>query len=459
MTHRLTTLPSLSVRLSIPIAALLLTLLGTVALCAQTAGRVGYQRFSLANGLDVLLAPDHASQVVAVSVWYRAGSRDEPAGKAGLARLFERLMFTGSANVPAGGHGAIIEDAGGLLAAAVDEETSRYSETLPSNRLSLGLWLEAERMRSLAINDTTVAQSQSGLLGDLEARVGGEAYTGAIFDAIASVYDSTACPGYAHPSIGRVNTIQSITAADAREFYQRYYRPNNARLVVSGDFDPVATRQEIERDFGDIPRGPDVVEAPCTMTPVSGPRARTVGDRLASRVAVGRFYPIPPHRDASTPALELLGIILTQGSGSRLTAKLVRETRSADAAQGGLLTDRAGAGVFGLFVVGADKMNADTLGAQLAAFAAWASGNGPTEADLTRARSIYLATAISAWERPATVAEALHHAVSMHGAVDVVNTELKDVLAVTLADLRQVAATWLAPDRALTVTVLPETAP
>lgn len=446
-------------RPSIPIAVLLLTLCGAVALSGQTAGRLGYDRFSLPNGLDVVLAPDHASQVVAVSVWYRAGSRDETPAEAGLARLFERLMFTGSANVPAGGHGAIVEDAGGRLTAAVDEETSRYSETLPSNRLNLGLWLEAERMRSLAINDTTVAQSQTGLLGDLEARIGGEAYTGAIFDAIASVYDSAACPGYAHPSIGRVNTIQSITTADARSFYQRYYRPNNARLVVTGDFDPTSTRREIERDFGDIPRGPDIAEVSCTMTPAAGPRVKTVSDRLAGRVAVGRFYPVPAHRDPSTPALELLGIILSQGPGSRLTARLVREAGSADATQGGLLTDRAAPGVFGLFAVAADKVGADTLGSQLAAEAAWAGGPGLTEADLTRARNIYLATAVSGRERPADVAEALHHAASMHGAIDPVNTELADVLAVTLADLRHAAATWLAPDRALMVTVVPEAAP
>jgi len=459
VTHRQTAPTPSRVWPVIPIVVLLLTLSGALPLRAQDAGRISYERFSLSNGLEVLLAPDHTSQVVAVSLWYRAGSRTEPPTKAGLARLFEHLMFTGSANVPAGGHGAIVEDAGGRLTAAVDEEFSRYSETLPSNRLNLGLWLEAERMRSLAINDTTVAQSQSGLFSDLEARIGGEAYTGAIFDAIASVYDSTTCPGYAHPSIGRVSTIRSLTTADARNFFQQYYRPSNARLVVTGDFDPAATRQQIEAYFGDIPRGADTPEAGCTPAPVSGPRSTTLRDRLAGRVAVGRFYPIPAHRDANTPALELLGIILSQGPGSRLTARMVRETRTADATQGGLLTDRAGPGVFGLFAVAAEGVTADSLGAELAAQAAWAAGPGLTDADLLRARNIYLATAVSGRERPADVAEALHHATALHGAVESVNTELAGILAVTLADVRQAAATWLAADRALTMIVVPETTP
>lgn len=459
MTHRLTASPPARVWPLIPIVVILLALSGPSGLGAQHAGRISYERFSLPNGLDVLLAPDHASQVVTVSVWYRAGSRNEPSSKAGLARLFERLMFTGSANVPAGAHGAIVEEVGGRLGAAVDEEVSRYSETLPSDRLDLGLWLEAERMRSLDINDTTVGQSQEGLLGELDARVGGEAYTGAIFDAVASVYDSTSCQGYAHPSIGRASTIQALTTADARGFYQQFYRPNNARLVVTGDFDPATSRKQIERFFGDIPRGPDVPDVLCAVTSAPGPRARTINDPLAGRVAVGRFYPIPAHRDTNTAALELLGIILSQGSGSRLTARLVRETRSADATQGGLLTDRAGPGVFGLFAVAAEKVSADSLGARLAAEAAWAGGPGLTEAGLSRARNIYLATMVSGRERPGDLAEALQHAAAMHGTVEAVNTELPAVLAVTLADVRHAAATWLAPDRALTLVVAPEAAP
>ncbi|MEO8139079.1 MAG: pitrilysin family protein [Gemmatimonadota bacterium] len=434
---------------------ILLVLSGAPTVRAQEAGRIAFDRFSLANGLEVVLAPDHTSQVVAVSIWYRAGSRNEPPAKAGLARLFERLMFTGSASVPAGGHGAIVEDAGGRLTAAVDEEFSRYSETLPSNRLNLGLWLEADRMRSLAINDTTVAQSQRGLLADLDARVGQEAYTGAILEAIASIYDSTTCPGYAHPSIGRAGSILTLTTSDARDFFHKYYVPNNARLVVTGDFDPAATRPQITTLFGDIPRGPETPDVACGTTDTSGARSSTVTDRLAARAAVGRFYRIPAHTDADSPALELLGIVLSQGPGSRLTAQLVRETRTADATQGGLLTDRSGPGVFGLFGVAAEGVSADSVGAELAAQAAWAGGPGLTEADLDRARNIYLATAVSGRERPVDVAEALHHAAAIHGAIESVNTEVAKVMAVSLADLRRVAAAWLAPSRAVTVIVMP----
>jgi predicted Zn-dependent peptidase len=428
------------------------------SLRGQDVGRIAFERFSLPNGLDVVLAPDHASQVVAVSVWYRAGSRNESPAHAGLARLFERLMFAGSANVPAGGHGAIVEDAGGRLVAAVDEEFSRYSETLPSNRLNLGLWLEAERMRSLSINDTSVAQSQTALLRDLDARVGEEAYTGVILDAIASIYDSAACPGYAHPSIGQAHTIQALTAADAQAFYHQYYVPNNARLVVTGDFDPAAIRPQITAYFSDIPRGPDPVDIACGTTDTPGARRRAVVDRLANRIAVGSFYRIPDHQDPDTPALELLGIVLSQGSGSRLTARLVGETRTADATQGGLLTDRRGPGVFGLFGVAAQGITADSLGAALAAQAAWLAGPGLTEADLTRARNIYLATAVSGRERPLDVADALQHAAAARGALEAINSEVAKVMAVSLGDLRRVAAAWLAPERALTIVITPEAA-
>ncbi len=437
----------------IPILSTLLAFAAAWPAGAQDVGRIAAERFTLPNGLEVVLSPDHSSQVVAVSVWYRAGSRDDPRAKAGLARLFERLMFAGSANVPEGGHAAIVTDAGGRLSAQVDEELSRFTETLPSNRLNLGLWLEADRMRSLAINDTTVGRSQSALLADLNSRVGEEAYTGAILESISSLYDSIACPGYAHPSVGTVATIEAITTADAQTFYRARYSPNNARLVVTGDFDPVATRRQIGDYFGGIPRGPDAPEAACPMTAAAGPHQTTVVDRAAQRAAVGHFFQLPPHDHADTPALVLLGIILSQGSGSRLNAEVMGRAHAAVATQGGILGDHRGPGVFGLFAVAAQGVTTDSLGALLASQAAWAAGPGLTEAELARARNIYRATEISGRERAADIADALQHAAGLHGDVEAVNTESTGVMRVSLADLKRVAATWLNPQRALTLIV------
>ena len=439
-------------RLSRPLTSALLAFFLAPALQGQT-GRIAFERFTLPNGLDVILAPDRSTQVVAVDVWYLTGSRDEPVAKAGLARLFDRLMFAGSANVPEGAHVALLEQGGGQADGVVEEDVSRFSEAVPSNRLNQALWLEADRMRGIVINDTTVGASRAGLMDELRARTTGEPFTGVIVEAVAALYDSAACPGYAHPPIGRASTLAGLTTKDAADFLNQHYRPNAARLVVAGDFDPAPVRNTITDYFGGIGRGPEAHPPVCTATFSPGPQRRMFDDRLASRPAAGQFYRIPAHDHADTPALDLLGIILGQGQGGRLTIRLTRELAAASAVQGGVLGTRQGPGVFGLFAVAGPEVTADSLARLLAEQASWAAGEGITAQDLERARNIYLATAVSRRQRPLDVAEALQHAATFHGAPEAVNTEADRVRAVTLADLRRVAATWLKPANALTVLI------
>jgi predicted Zn-dependent peptidase len=180
-----------------------------------------------------------------------------------------------------------------------------------------------------------------------------------------------------------------------------------------------------------------------------------VTDRLAGRPAAAQFYRIPAHDHADTPALDLLGIILGQGQGGRLTTRLMRELGAASVVQGGTLGTRQGPGVFGLFAVAGPGVGGDSLATLLATQAAWAASDGLSEADLQRARNVYLATAVSRRERLLDIAEALHHAATFHGNPESVNTETDRVLAVSLADLRRAASAWLTPENALTVLIAP----
>jgi predicted Zn-dependent peptidase len=426
---------------------------------AQTPTAITADGYVLPNGLEVILAPDHAVQVVGVSVWYRAGSQDDPPGKAGLARLFERLMFMGSSNVPDGAHSAVIEDAGGRVSALVDEERSRFGMTLPSNRLGLGLWLEADRMRSLAINDTTVADSRNALLEELGGRLEREPYAGALAGAIAQVYDSATCPGFARSALLQARTVPAITTSDVQAFYNQYYAPSNARLVITGDFDPATVRTQVAGLFGGFTRQPAPVHAACDGAPIQSPRRSAVSDRLADRLAVGQFFRVPGRDHADASALDLLGIILSQGPGGRLRDIVVRSTRTADATQGGRLGDRDGPGVFGLFAVAAAGVSGDSLASVLRAQIEWATSPALGDADLARARDIYRATTISDRERAAGLADALQRPGAAAGAGAEIGAGDARLMAVTLADVRRVAATWLAPAHALTLVVTPEPTP
>jgi len=435
----------------------LLVLLVAAPLTGQGVGRIGFSRYTLTNGLEVTLAPDRSTQVVAVSVWYDAGSRMEPVAKAGLARLFERLMFAGSANVPPGGHATLTGDLGGRVGAIVDEESARFSTVLPSSRLALGLWLEANRMGSLTITDTTVGEARLELVEQLRDQLDQEPYAAVIASAVASLYDTLACPGYAHAPLGRLQSITGITTADAREFFRAHYAPNRARLTVTGDFDTAQARQLIAEYFGPLPRGPEVAPFACADAPPPSARTARVTDRTAPAIAVGQFFPIPPHAHADTPALELLEVIMSQGGASRLNTALVREALALGT-QGGVLGQRRGPGAFGLFAIAAQGVAADSLAALVGSQARWAAGEGLTEAEVTRAKRIYRATAVSGRERPGDIAAALQHALMFHGDPEAVNTEVDRVLAVTLEDLRRVAGTWLNPGTALTLIVSPEDA-
>lgn len=436
-----------------------LFLLPAAALAAQQARPIAFQEFRLPNGLEVVLVPERSSQVVGITVWYDAGSRHEPPAKGGLARLFERLMFAGSASVPSGGHATVTGDLGGRVGAAVDEELARYTTVLPSSRLAFGLWLEAERMRSLAITDTTFSEARLGLLEEFRDQLSREPYTGAISGAVAALYDSTDCRGYAHSPVGTLASLTTLTTEDARQFYRERYTPNRARLIVAGDLDTLRARQLVSEYFGTIPRGPELEQPGCSPPVSSTARTIRVTDRNAAAVGVGRFYRIPAHSHADTPALALLEVMLSQGAASRLNTAMVRGARAAVGTQGGILGERRGPGAFGLFALAAPAVPADSLDALLAAQAAWAASDAMTEADLARARQIYLAGEVSGRERPADLADVLQHAAAFHGAPGIANTEVDQVLAVTLADIRRVAGTWLVPANALTLIVSPEAAP
>jgi len=422
--------------------------------CAQGTGPIAFEQFTLANGLQVVFAPDRVSQAVAVEIWYEAGARTVPRAKAGLARLFERLMFAGTTHVAPGAHGAVIADLGGQSTAEVSEEVTRFGTTVPAERLNLALWLEAERMQALAINDSSVGQAKLALLEDLRDRLNREPYTGALLAGVSALYDSTTCAGYAQPAIGYAGTITGIQTEDVRRFYLQHYGPAAARLVISGSFEPTDARRLVMEYFNEIPRGTTAPVPTCTgAAPAAGTR-RSVTDRLARRAAVALVYRLPPHDHPDSPALELLGILLAEGPNARLSIALP----GAVATQGGIVGDRRGPGAFLLFAVAASGVSTDSLTARLAAAAAWAGGDGLTETDLRDAKSIYRATAVSGRERAEDIAAALQHAATFHGNLATINEEPDRVLAVTLEDLRRVARTWLIPQNASTLVITPEAA-
>ena len=429
------------------------------ALGAQ-AGQISYEAFALPNGLRVLYSEDHSTPIVSVDVWYNAGSRNERPGRSGFAHLFEHMMFEGSAHVKKGEHFQRISRAGGSENGSTAEDRTNYYETIPSNRLNLALWLEADRMRALAITEENFHNQRETVKEERRLRIDNQAYSGAFIDGMTWPFDSAGCFAYAHTVIGSMDDLDAARLLDVQAFFDTYYAPNNATLAVVGDFRPLELRRLVNQYFSEIPRHAEPAPVSCDTRLSPGSVRRELTDVHANLPAVVRIYRVPPHADADTPALELLNVILGQGESSRLNVAVVRRERAALGTQVAMnpFDSRRGPGVLLVLAIanqGVDALKLDTLvAAQLDSLRA----AGVTEEELTKAKNTFRANFIHTRETTLGKAEELHHYDMFHPSLAEINSDLDHYLTVTAADVRRVAGKYLDSANAVVVIVKPPVA-
>jgi len=433
------------------------TLVRVLPLSGQEPSRINLESYVLPNGLQVILAPDHSSQVVAVDVWYHVGSRDEMRGRTGFAHLFEHMMFQGSEHVKKAEHFQLIERAGGSTNGSTAEDRTNFYESLPSNRLNLGLWLEADRMRSLAVNDSNFSNQREAVKEERRLRVDNQPYASAIFEGMYALADSTSCFPYAHSIIGSMNDLNAAKTPDVKAFFDLYYAPNNATLTVVGDFDPAATKRLIEQDFGGIPRGKEPPAISCESKVGSGAIRRRWPDPKANLPGVLLAYRVPEYRHADMPAIDLLTTILGQGESSRINNSVVRQRKLAQFAivLSNPASPRRGPGVLLALGIANQGVVPDTLEAALAAEFAKVVQDGVTEAELAKAKNSYRTGLITQQQLALAKAEALQSANLFLGDPEAVNSNWRRYLAVTAADIKRVAATYFRPENSLVLLITP----
>jgi predicted Zn-dependent peptidase len=329
---------------------------GFLALCcalplaAQQPTPVKIESFTLPNGLKVHVVEDRSAQVVAVNVWYDVGSRNERPGRTGFAHLFEHMMFQGSQNVGKMEHGQLVERAGGTYNGTTQPDRTNYFQTVPSNRLNLALWLEADRMRSLAISAENLENQRQAVKEERRLRVDNQPYSAAFIDSLPLLFDRDRCFAYAHSIIGSMADLDAASVDDVRDFFRTHYAPNHATLVVVGDVTMPQVMRLAQQYFGNIPAGPSREPVRCESAPGAGSASvRRVVDEKASLPAVLTAVRAVPPSHADYPALALLSTILGTGESSRLNLAMVRGSKSSVAVQA--LHDpfgpMRGAGVFG----------------------------------------------------------------------------------------------------------------
>ena len=421
----------------------------------QVVPNIPIESYTLGNGLRVILSADHSSQVVTVNVWYNAGSRNEVPGRTGFAHLFEHMMFQGSANVKKGDHFALVERAGGQTNASTAEDRTNYFEMLPSNRLNMGLWLEADRMGSLAVTDSNLVNQREAVKEERRLRVENQPYTAVFFEGVYALEDSTRCFPYAHSVIGSMADLNAAKAEDVKAFFDLYYAPNNATLVVAGDFDTTEAKELIGQYFGSIPRGAEPPPVVCETKFNGGQIRRPWPDPKATLPGTFVAYRVPAYGDADYPAVSLLGTMLGQGESSRLNRVVVRQKQLAQTAFAfvNALGPRRGPGFLLLATIANQGISAEALERAITEQVEDVAKHGVSAEELDKAKNGYLATKIQQQQISYFLAEAIQEATMFLGDPNQVNTDPSRYLAVTVDDIRRVAAKYLVPDNALILLV------
>jgi predicted Zn-dependent peptidase len=428
-----------------------LVVCGASAFAGKEAGHIDYEEFTLANGLRVILSEDKSVPVAAVNIWYHVGSGYEEDGRSGFAHLFEHMMFEGSENVAKREHNKLINRAGGNVNGTTNTDRTLYFEVLPSNQLALALWLEADRMRALAVTHETFENQRNAVKEERLMRVDNQPYAGAFLSSDTLAYDFAP---YSHTVIGNMEDLDAAEVGDVQRFFDNYYSPNNAVLAVVGDIDTKKTKKMIERYFGEIPKGPDVTTLSGVEPPHTAERRMTVEDKNATVPGVFINYMAPTHLDKDTPALELLGKILTDGEASRLHIRMVKEEQVAVTVFGGL-DSRVGPSVFrfiSIANVGKDIAdNEKSIYAEIDRIRT----EGISQEELDKAKVQFKAEFIMSRETVMDKAEALQHYAFYHPDLSALNTDLANYMAVTREDIIRIANKYFVPENRTVVVANP----
>ena len=436
------------------IVAASIALLAAAVLTAAATPSVTFTDARLKNGLRVIIAEDHAAPVFSVAVVYNVGSRDERTGRTGFAHLFEHMMFKGSENVGPGEHFYTIFANGGTMNGTTNKERTLYYETMPSNQLDAALFLEADRMRSLAIVKDNLDNQRNAVQEERRQSYDNQPY-GRVNEALDNLaFDNAA---YKHSVIGSMQDLSAASVEDVAAFFKTYYAPNNAVLSIVGDLDPKKTMALVEKYFGVIARQPDPKRPDLTEPPHTAERRSTIDDPLARLPRLDIVWIAPPAQTPDSAALDVLSDVLSSGRSSRLNQVIVREKQLATSAA--------------LFA-------ADSKGPGLiTAFATVAPGKNPADVEAAIYEEIEKVKngPIAEWEiekahnsarrnQAAQVTSTLQRAVQLgeyamfYNNPNLINTRTEQVLKVTSADVQRVAKKYLTKENRSVITTMPKAA-
>jgi predicted Zn-dependent peptidase len=439
------------------IAVVAAVCLPAVPAAAQTTPKFPIEDFKLKNGLRVILSEDHSIPVVAIALTYDVGARDEPKGRTGFAHLFEHMLFQGSANVKKGEHNSLIGAAGGMSNGFTRPEATTYIEMLPAEKLPLALWLEADRMRSLNVSAENLRNQQEVVKEEKRMRYDNQPYMAArVLRATELAFKN---PANAHAPIGSMEDLDAANLEDVRKFFETYYVPNNATLVIVGDFKPADAKRLVREYFEGIPARPMPTRVDKTEPPRTAEVRDVFKDPLARLPALNVSWHAPSYGSPDVYPMAMLGEILFGSESSRANQELVKGRQIALAVQGGQDTYK-GPSLFGVFAIHKPNVSAKEMEDAIVAEIEKIKQTPPSAEELERAKTRFLASRFrgsfffgfeNLLGRAVEIAD---YAVFMNDP-NLINTEVEKYRAVTPEQIQAAARKYFRPETRTVLEIAP----
>ena len=432
------------------------------ALVGSAQAGIGSQitNFTLANGLEVVVIPDHRAPVVTHMVWYKVGSADETPGKSGLAHFLEHLMFKGTAKNPAGRFSQVVATIGGQENAFTSADYTGYFQRVPRHELKRMMEFEADRMTGLVLTDDVVRPELNVVLEEQNMRVGNNpaARLGEQMDA--ALYLNHA---YGRPVIGWRHEIEQLDREDALNFYRRFYTPNNAIVVIAGDVTPEEVRALALETYGKVPRVTDIKPRLRPQEPVQeAPRTVTLGDPRVTQPSLSRYYLVPSSttaRAGESEALDVLAHILGHGANSRLYQALVVDKGvavNAGASYDGTALDNTR---LNIYATPKPETSLPQLEQAIDAVLAEVVANGASADEVERSKNRLIADSIYANDNQRTLAQWYGASLATGATVEQVRSWPDRIRLVSAEAVREAARHWLDKRRSVTGYLVKETHP
>jgi len=419
---------------------------------AQSAPTIKFTEAKLSNGLRVIISEDHTAPVYSIAVHYNVGSRDERKGRTGFAHLFEHMMFKGSENVGPGEHFMLVFTNGGSMNGTTNKDRTLYFETLPSNQLDLGIFLEADRMRSLEITKENLDNQRNAVQEERRLSRDDQPY-GRTFETIDELaYDN---PAYEHSVIGSMEDLNAASVEDVASFFKTYYAPNNAVLAIVGDVDTKVALDKVRKAFERIPAQPPPPKVDLTEPKQTAERRQTLDDSLARLPRVDVVFKVPPRLTADDDALQVLGTVLSSGRSSRLFQQIVREQQlspNVNAGRDGTL----GPGLFRVIGTVTPGKTPEALEAAIYAEIDKVKAGPIEEWEIEKARNNAKRAVVGGLTSSLTRAIQLSDFAASFGDVNLINQRVARIAKVTAADVQRVARTYLVPENRTLVVTMPK---